>query len=132
MPDPTPDPKQAAALADLEASREAARVNDPYHYVRPEHEISERERLAEFAMAEYAKTPDGIREVELAQHRAAWKQDVANKAAEITATRAELRKDPSLARGLVHALVEGYDAVLKDPKAGERALEKITTMISHT
>jgi len=86
MPDPTPDPKQAAALAELETSREAARLNDPYHYVRPEHELSERERLAEFAMAEYAKTPDGIREAELAQHRAAWKQDVANKAVEITAT----------------------------------------------
>ena len=36
----------------------------------------------------------------------------------VTATRAELRSDPNLARGLVHALVEGYDSVLKDPAAG--------------
>jgi putative hydroxymethylpyrimidine transport system substrate-binding protein len=48
----------------------------------------------------------------------------------VTATRAELRKDPSLARGLVHALVEGYDAVLKDPKAGEQALESQVTGVS--
>jgi putative hydroxymethylpyrimidine transport system substrate-binding protein len=41
----------------------------------------------------------------------------------VCATAAELHRDPSLARGLVHALVRGYDAVLKDPAAGERALE---------
>ncbi|HTW12936.1 MAG TPA: ABC transporter substrate-binding protein [Solirubrobacteraceae bacterium] len=41
----------------------------------------------------------------------------------VCATRAELQRDPSLARGLVHALVEGYDGVLRDPKAGEQALE---------
>jgi len=50
----------------------------------------------------------------------------------VSATRAELRKDPSLARGLVHALVEGYDAVLKDPKAGERALESQVSGLSDT
>jgi putative hydroxymethylpyrimidine transport system substrate-binding protein len=48
----------------------------------------------------------------------------------ISTTRAQLRKDPSLARGLVHALVEGYDAVLKDPKAGEQALESQVTGLS--
>jgi putative hydroxymethylpyrimidine transport system substrate-binding protein len=41
----------------------------------------------------------------------------------LTTTRSELRTEPSLARGLVHALVEGYDAVLKQPKAGQQALE---------
>lgn len=48
----------------------------------------------------------------------------------LTATQAELRRDPSLARGLVHALVEGYDGVLKDPRAGERALESQVTGLS--
>jgi len=45
----------------------------------------------------------------------------------VCATQAELEHDPSLARGLVHALVEGYDGVLKDPAAGERALESQVT-----
>jgi putative hydroxymethylpyrimidine transport system substrate-binding protein len=45
----------------------------------------------------------------------------------VCATRSELKRDPSLARGLVHALVDGYDAVLKDPQAGERALESQVT-----
>jgi putative hydroxymethylpyrimidine transport system substrate-binding protein len=48
----------------------------------------------------------------------------------VSTTRAELRKDPSVARGLVRALVEGYDAVLKDPKAGEQALESQVTGLS--
>ncbi len=50
----------------------------------------------------------------------------------ISAPRAELRRDPSLARGLLHALVEGYDAVLKDPRAGEHALESQVTGLSAT
>ena len=76
MPDPQPDPTQAAALAELEAIREAARVNDPYHYVRPEHELSERERLAEVAVREYAETPAGIAEAALAKFRAATSAEV--------------------------------------------------------
>jgi ABC-type nitrate/sulfonate/bicarbonate transport system substrate-binding protein len=48
----------------------------------------------------------------------------------LSTTRAELRKDPTLARGLVHALVEGYDSVLKDPKVGERALESQVSGLS--
>ena len=48
----------------------------------------------------------------------------------VTATKGELRRDPSLARRLVHALVEGYDAVLKHPKAGEQALESQVTGLS--
>jgi putative hydroxymethylpyrimidine transport system substrate-binding protein len=50
----------------------------------------------------------------------------------VCATQAELRRDPSLARGLVHALVKGYDAVLKDPAAGEHALESQVTGLSNT
>lgn len=48
----------------------------------------------------------------------------------MSTTRAQLRKDPSLARGLVRALVAGYDAVLKDPKAGEQALESQVSGLS--
>jgi putative hydroxymethylpyrimidine transport system substrate-binding protein len=50
----------------------------------------------------------------------------------LTTTRAQLGKDPGLARGLVHALVEGYDTVLKDPGAGERALESQVSGLSAT
>jgi putative hydroxymethylpyrimidine transport system substrate-binding protein len=41
----------------------------------------------------------------------------------VTATASELKKDPSLAQGLVTALQRGYEGVLHDPKAGEQALE---------
>ena len=48
----------------------------------------------------------------------------------VCATAAELQRDPGLARGLVHALVRGYDAVLADPHAGERALESHVSGLS--
>jgi putative hydroxymethylpyrimidine transport system substrate-binding protein len=48
----------------------------------------------------------------------------------LTTTRTELRTDPSLVRALVHALVEGYDAVLKQPQAGEQALESQVSGLS--
>jgi NitT/TauT family transport system substrate-binding protein/putative hydroxymethylpyrimidine transport system substrate-binding protein len=41
----------------------------------------------------------------------------------VTATAAELRRDPGLARGLVRGLVRGYRAVIADPQAGAAALE---------
>jgi NitT/TauT family transport system substrate-binding protein/putative hydroxymethylpyrimidine transport system substrate-binding protein len=41
----------------------------------------------------------------------------------LCATASSLRSDPGLARGVVHALVRGYRAVLADPGAGARALE---------
>jgi ABC-type nitrate/sulfonate/bicarbonate transport system substrate-binding protein len=41
----------------------------------------------------------------------------------VCATAAELRRDPSLARGLVHTLVAGYAYVLKHPATAERELE---------
>ncbi len=50
----------------------------------------------------------------------------------LCATRSELRRDPSLARGLVHALSEGYAAVLRSPVAGERALESQVSGLSAT
>jgi len=50
----------------------------------------------------------------------------------VCATASELKRDPSLARGLVHALVRGYDAVLADPKAGEQALESQVSGLSPT
>jgi len=50
----------------------------------------------------------------------------------VTATASELHADPDLARGLVHALVRGYDAVLADPRAGERALESLVPGLSAT
>lgn len=41
----------------------------------------------------------------------------------LCATGAFLRSDPRIARSVVHALTEGYQQVLADPRAGERALE---------
>ena len=43
----------------------------------------------------------------------------------LCATGAELRTDPALARSVVQALVRGYSTVLRDPQAGERALETL-------
>ena len=40
----------------------------------------------------------------------------------LTATSSELKRDPGLARRVVRTLVDGYDAVLAHPQAGERAL----------
>ena len=45
-------------------------------------------------------------------------------------TRAELRRHPSLARGVVDALTRGYAAVIADPGAGVRALESEVTGLS--
>jgi putative hydroxymethylpyrimidine transport system substrate-binding protein len=39
-------------------------------------------------------------------------------------------RDPGLVRGVVHALVEGYQAVLRDPKAGAAALESQVSGLS--
>jgi putative hydroxymethylpyrimidine transport system substrate-binding protein len=50
----------------------------------------------------------------------------------LCASAAELRRRPGLARGVVHALVRGYDAVLRDPAAGERALESRVSGLSRT
>lgn len=50
----------------------------------------------------------------------------------LCATRARLRRDPALARGVVHAIVDGYDAVLRHPLAGERALESRVSGLSPT
>jgi ABC-type nitrate/sulfonate/bicarbonate transport system substrate-binding protein len=41
----------------------------------------------------------------------------------VCATAASLKAHPALAEGLVRALTEGYQQVLRDPAAGERALE---------
>jgi putative hydroxymethylpyrimidine transport system substrate-binding protein len=41
----------------------------------------------------------------------------------LCATRATLQRDPSLARGVVRALLRGYGATLGDPKASEANLE---------
>ena len=41
----------------------------------------------------------------------------------VCATASSLRSDPALARSVVHALADGYQQVLADPAAGERALE---------
>jgi ABC-type nitrate/sulfonate/bicarbonate transport system substrate-binding protein len=48
----------------------------------------------------------------------------------VTTTRAELKSDPGLAKAVVHTLVEGYNAVLKDPSAGEKALESQVSGLS--
>jgi ABC-type nitrate/sulfonate/bicarbonate transport system substrate-binding protein len=48
----------------------------------------------------------------------------------LCATGAQLRTEPALARALVHALVRGYDAVLRDPAAGARALETLVPGLS--
>jgi putative hydroxymethylpyrimidine transport system substrate-binding protein len=45
----------------------------------------------------------------------------------VSTTRSELRRDPSLARAVVRTLVDGYDYVLKHPRAGEQALESQVT-----
>ncbi len=50
----------------------------------------------------------------------------------VAATAAELRRAPSLARGLVRGLVHGYDAVLADPRAGAAALESAVSGLSAT
>jgi NitT/TauT family transport system substrate-binding protein/putative hydroxymethylpyrimidine transport system substrate-binding protein len=41
----------------------------------------------------------------------------------VCATGSSLRTDPGLARAVVHALTRGYAEVLRDPRAGEQALE---------
>ncbi len=41
----------------------------------------------------------------------------------VCATRGTISRDPGLVRGVVHSLVEGYRAVLRDPRAGAAALE---------
>jgi ABC-type nitrate/sulfonate/bicarbonate transport system substrate-binding protein len=43
----------------------------------------------------------------------------------LCATGARVRQDPALARGVVDALVRGYDAALANPRAGEQALERL-------
>lgn len=48
----------------------------------------------------------------------------------VCATRKELKADPSLARGVVAALVQGYKATLANPKAAEQALESQVTGLS--
>jgi putative hydroxymethylpyrimidine transport system substrate-binding protein len=48
----------------------------------------------------------------------------------VCATRKELKTDPSLARSVVGALVQGYKATLADPKAAEQALESQVTGLS--
>jgi NitT/TauT family transport system substrate-binding protein/putative hydroxymethylpyrimidine transport system substrate-binding protein len=50
----------------------------------------------------------------------------------VTATAGLLKRDPSLARGLVSGLVRGYRAVLADPASGERALESRVSGLSHS
>jgi putative hydroxymethylpyrimidine transport system substrate-binding protein len=42
----------------------------------------------------------------------------------VCATAASLKAHPALAEGVVRALTEGYQQVLRDPAAGERALEE--------
>jgi ABC-type nitrate/sulfonate/bicarbonate transport system substrate-binding protein len=41
----------------------------------------------------------------------------------VCATRGTISRDPGLVRGVVRSLVEGYEAVLRDPRAGAAALE---------
>jgi putative hydroxymethylpyrimidine transport system substrate-binding protein len=48
----------------------------------------------------------------------------------VTATAAELKRDPGLARRVVRTLVDGYDAVLAHPQAGEQALTSQVTGLS--
>ena len=48
----------------------------------------------------------------------------------VCATRAELRRDPTLARRVVRTLVDGYDYLLRHPQAGERALESQVSGLS--
>jgi putative hydroxymethylpyrimidine transport system substrate-binding protein len=48
----------------------------------------------------------------------------------VTATQSELKRDPGLARRVVRTLVDGYDAVLAHPQAGEHALTSQVTGLS--
>jgi putative hydroxymethylpyrimidine transport system substrate-binding protein len=48
----------------------------------------------------------------------------------VCTTRAELKRNPKLARNVVRTLVDGYDYVLKHPQAGEQALESQVTGLS--
>jgi putative hydroxymethylpyrimidine transport system substrate-binding protein len=48
----------------------------------------------------------------------------------LTTTQSQLKKDPALARAVVHTLTQGYDGVLKSPSAGEKALESQVTGLS--
>jgi putative hydroxymethylpyrimidine transport system substrate-binding protein len=48
----------------------------------------------------------------------------------LCAPASELARDPSLARGVVHAIVRGYDAVLHDPASGATALESLVPGLS--
>jgi putative hydroxymethylpyrimidine transport system substrate-binding protein len=48
----------------------------------------------------------------------------------LTATAAELKRDPDLARRVVRTLVDGYEAVLAHPQAGEHALTSQVTGLS--
>jgi NitT/TauT family transport system substrate-binding protein/putative hydroxymethylpyrimidine transport system substrate-binding protein len=50
----------------------------------------------------------------------------------LSTTSTLLEHDPSLARAVVRTLVEGYTALLRDPRAGERALESQVTGLSAT
>jgi NitT/TauT family transport system substrate-binding protein/putative hydroxymethylpyrimidine transport system substrate-binding protein len=50
----------------------------------------------------------------------------------LTTTRALLRHDPGLARAVVHAIARGYAATVRDPRAGERAIESLVPGLSHT
>lgn len=49
----------------------------------------------------------------------------------VCATAAELRRDPALARGVVHTLVAGYRYVLEHPRAGEHYLESQVSGLSN-
>jgi putative hydroxymethylpyrimidine transport system substrate-binding protein len=48
----------------------------------------------------------------------------------VCTTAAELKRDPALARGVVHTLVDGYNYVLANPLAGERDLESQVSGLS--
>jgi len=48
----------------------------------------------------------------------------------VCTTAALLRRDPTLARGVVHTLVAGYEYVLKHPSPGERYLESQVSGLS--
>ncbi|HWD86328.1 MAG TPA: ABC transporter substrate-binding protein [Solirubrobacteraceae bacterium] len=48
----------------------------------------------------------------------------------LAATEQTVRRDPALVREVVHAVVEGYQAVLRDPSAGKAALESQVSGLS--
>jgi ABC-type nitrate/sulfonate/bicarbonate transport system substrate-binding protein len=48
----------------------------------------------------------------------------------LCATQQTVNRDPALVRGVVHALVDGYEAVLRDPRAGAAALESQVSGLS--